>query len=125
MAQYGFQSSLLLLMSMMLAVAVARISPTPYNPPTLALFEKLDPKAPEVVDAGKFAIQEHNRIDSTNLQFREVARAQQELVSAGADLSLVIGADKENGDVAYFLAHVLRALDATKTLESFVELHLA
>ncbi|CAI9095621.1 OLC1v1031610C1 [Oldenlandia corymbosa var. corymbosa] len=123
MAQFGSQYSLLLL-GMMVAVVVARMSPSPNNPQIAGGFQKANPKDPGVVDAGEFAIQEHNRIANTKLQFVAVFRAEQQVVD-GTNFILLIEARKENGVNGLYQARVFRGLKVSggkKTLEGFIEL---
>nr|AEQ54768.1 cysteine proteinase inhibitor CPI-3 [Coffea canephora] len=54
-------------------------------------WSKADPKDPEVLENGKFAIDEHNKEAGTKLEFKTVVEAQKQVV-AGTNYKIVIKA---------------------------------
>ncbi|KAF3628410.1 Cysteine proteinase inhibitor 5 [Capsicum annuum] len=80
-----------------------------------------DIKDPEVVEAGKFAVDEHNKEAKTTLEFQEVTKGESQVVQ-GINYRLTISA-KDGDSLHNYLAEVwVKPGGKSKSLTSFKEL---
>ncbi|TMW81301.1 hypothetical protein EJD97_010507 [Solanum chilense] len=74
----------------------------------------------EVIEIGKFAVDEHNKEAKTTLKFQKVIKGQNQVV-AGMNYRLVIEA-KDGDSTHNYLAQVWDKPDKSKSLTSFKQL---